>query len=206
MLKCVRLAVSLLLLLTLGHSMLAQESGNRSNASNSLVQLLRAKGILSPEEAASILDSSSAESADQRLAKLLLDKGLVTQQEYEYTLSATSPRSPLSPAAPRVVPAVMRTTSVIAGALADTPPPQARPTEMKFVPAIAPLRVLPITPPKKDGLLPDINLGGGARLRPYGFFKASVINQTASSGGPTFGSNDFPQGPLLLGDTGPTAD
>jgi hypothetical protein len=206
MLKCLRLTVSVFLLLSLGHSMLAQESGNRSNASNSIVQLLRAKGILSPEEAASVLDSSSAESADQRLAELLLDKGLITQQEYENTLSATSSRSPLSPAAPKLVPAVMRTTSVIAGAPADTPPSQARPAEKKFVPAIAPLRVLPITPPKKDGLLPDINLGSGARLRPYGFFKASVINQTASSGGTTFGSNDFPQGPLLLGDTGPTAD
>lgn len=206
MLESVRLAISLLLLLTLGRSMLAQESGNRSNSSNSLVQLLRAKGILSPEEAASVLDISSAESADQRLANLLLDKGLITQQEYENSLSAANPRSPLAPTAAKLVPAAMRTASVIAGAPADAPPPQANPAEKKFVPAIAPLSVLPITPPKKDGLLPDINLGSGARLRPYGFFKASVINQTASSGGTTFGSNDFVQGPLLLGDTGPTAD
>ncbi len=206
MLKCVRLTVSLFLLLTLGHSMLAQESGNRSNASNSLVQLLRAKGILSPEEAASVLDSSSAESADQRLAKMLLDKGLITQQEYENTISVRSPRNTLSPAFPKLVPAVIRTTSVIARAPADALPPQAKPAENKFVPAIAPLRVLPINTPKKDGLLPDIKLGSGVKLRPYGFFKASVVNQTASSGGPTFGSNDFVQGPLLLGDTGPSAD
>lgn len=206
MLESVRLAISLLLLLTLGHSMLAQESGNRSNSSNSLVQLLRAKGILSPEEAASVLDFSSAESADQRLANLLLDKGLITQQEYEKSLSAANPGSPLAPTAPKLVPAAMRTSSVIPGAPADAPPSQANPAEKKFVPAIAPLRVLPISTPKKDGLLPDIKLGSGAKLRPYGFFKASVVNQTASSGGPTFGSNDFPQGPLLLGDTGPTAD
>src|SRR6202158_541078 len=204
--KCVRLTVSLLLLLTLAHSMLAQESGNRSNASNSLVQLLRAKGILSREEAASVLDSSSAESADQRLAKLLLDKSLITLPEYENTLSAASPRNSLSPAVPKLVPAVLRTTSVIAGAPVELPRPQAQPADTKFVPAIAPLRVLPITVPKKDGLRPDIKLGSGAKLRPYGFFKASVVSQTASSGGPTFGSNDFPQGPLLLGDTGPTAD
>jgi hypothetical protein len=206
MLKCLRLTVSLLLLLTLGHSMLAQEPDNRLNTSNPLIQLLRAKGILSPEEAASVLDSSSDESANQRLAKLLLDKGLISQQEYENTIPAASPRTPLFPAAPKMVPAVMRTPSVIPGAAADASPAQAKPVEKKFVPAIAPLRVLPITPPKKDGLLPDIKLGSGARLRPYGFFKASVINQTASSGGPTFGSNDFVQGPLLLGDTGPTAD
>jgi hypothetical protein len=65
---------------------------------------------------------------------------------------------------------------------------------------------LPITIPKKEGLLPDIKLGSGPSLRPYGFFKASAVQQTASHGGPTFGSNDFPQGPLLLGDTGPDAD
>ena len=206
MLKCLRLTVLLLFVLTCGHSMLAQEPGNRLNASNSLIQLLRAKGILSPEEAASILDSSSDESVDQRLAKLLLDKGLISQQEYENTLSAASPRTALFPGAPKLVPAVMRTPSVIASAPADASPAQTKPAEKKFVPAITPLRVLPITPPQKEGLLPDIKLGSGARLRPYGFFKASVINQTASSGGPTFGSNDFVQGPLLLGDTGPTAD
>ena len=206
MLKCVRLTVSLLLLLTVEHSTLAQEPGNRSSASNSLVQLLRAKGILSPEEAASVLASSSAESADQRLAMLLLDKGLISPQEYETTVSSRSPRNPVPPAAPVLVPAVMRTTSVIANTPGDVPQLAAKPAEMKFIPAITPLRVLPIGAPKKDGLLPDIKLGSGAVLRPYGFFKASVVNQTASSGGPTFGSNDFVQGPLLLGDTGPTAD
>jgi hypothetical protein len=203
MLKCVRLTVSLLLLLTVEHSTLAQESGNLSSASNSLVQLLRAKGILSPEEAASVLDSSSA---DQRLAMLILDKGLISPQEYETTVSSRGPRNPVSPSAPVLVPAVMRTTSVIANTLGDVPQLAAKPAEKKFVPAITPLRVLPIGAPKKDGLLPDIKLGSGAVLRPYGFFKASVVNQTASSGGPTFGSNDFVQGPLLLGDTGPTAD
>src|SRR5207248_2721864 len=81
-----------------------------------------------------------------------------------------------------------------------------QPEAPKFVPAIAPLRVLPITIPKKAGLVPDLKLGSGASLRPYGFFKMSAVHQTASHGGPTFGSNDFPQGPLLLGDTGPDGD
>jgi hypothetical protein len=68
------------------------------------------------------------------------------------------------------------------------------------------MRVLPITIPKKEGLLPDIKLGSGPSLRPYGFFKVSAVQQTASHGGRIFGSNDFPQGPLLLGDTGPDGD
>ncbi|MBS1864755.1 MAG: hypothetical protein JSS69_02455, partial [Acidobacteria bacterium] len=162
--------------------------------------------MLTAEEAASVLDSSSAEPADQRLAKLLMGKGLITQEEYENTLSTVRAESPVSPGGAKLVPAVMRTRPAsVREAPAGVFPAQ-KPAEQKFVPAIAPMRVLPITTPKKDGLLPDIKLGSGVSLRPYGFFKASVVNQTASSGGPTFGSNDFPQGPLLLGDTGPTAD
>ena len=67
------------------------------------------------------------------------------------------------------------------------------------------MRVLPIDVPKQGGLIPDIKLGSGASVKLYGFFKASAVEDTTSSGGSTFGSNDFPL-PLLLGDTGPTSD
>jgi hypothetical protein len=92
-------------------------------------------------------------------------------------------------------------------AAVKTPTAQAAQTkEPAFIPAIAPFRVLPITPPKKDGLIPDIKLGSAVRLQPYGFFKMSAVEMTTSSGGAIFGSNDFPQGPLLLSDTGPDGD
>src|SRR5260370_14770700 len=84
---------------------------------------------------------------------------------------------------------------------ARTPPPEGP----KVVPAVAPLRVLPIDIAKQGGLIPDIKLGSGANMKLYGFFKASAVSDTASSGGPTFGSQDFPL-PLLLADTGPTSD
>ena len=192
----------MILFSTPGHLTLAQEYGNRSSTSNPLVQLLQAKGVLSQEEAASILGHSSTEPADRRLAKLLVSKGLITQQEYAVAISSmASGDRQLSV----VVPAVMR-TPVTTSRPAVVSQDGTKPAQQKFVPAITPLRVLPITPPRKDGLIPDIKLGSGAKLRPYGFFKASLVNQTASSGGPIFGSNDFPQGPLLLADTGPTAD
>src|ERR1019366_6165260 len=76
------------------------------------------------------------------------------------------------------------------------------------IPAVAPLRVLPIDIPKQGGMIPDIHLGSGANMKLYGFYKASAISDTASSGGATFGSQDWPL-PLLLGDTAaatPTAD
>jgi len=42
------------------------------------------------------------------------------------------------------------------------------------IPAIAPLRVLPLNPPTKDGLL-GIKLGSGAIMSPYGFIKSTAI-------------------------------
>src|ERR1051325_7493361 len=91
-------------------------------------------------------------------------------------------------------PAAMRGNAKIVSA--KTAQPHA--CEPKVVPAVALLRLRPITIPKKEGLVPDLKLGSGASLRPYGFFKVSAVHQTASHGGAAFGSNDFPQGPLLL--------
>ena len=204
--NCLRIAVSLLALFISALPVLPQSTAdNRSAVTDPLVQLLLAKRIISAQEAASISSSSWPESSSQ-LAALLLKKGLITREEYDQTVSSASGQDLDAAAAPHVVSAAMRTPLPASSEAGLAPQPAAKPAESKFIPAIAPLRVLPITPPKKDGLIPDIKLGTGARLRPYGFFKASVVNQTASSGGPTFGSNDFPQGPLLLGDTGPTAD
>jgi hypothetical protein len=74
------------------------------------------------------------------------------------------------------------------------------------IPAVAPVRVLPIGLPRDPkGIIPDIKLGSGAMLNIYGFLKASAVYDTSNSGSTTFNNNDFPL-PLLLGDTGPQAD
>jgi hypothetical protein len=57
--------------------------------------------------------------------------------------------------------------------------------------------LLGIDAPKREGLIPDIKLGTGARLKLYGFFKTSFIHDSSSPQG-----NDFPL-PLLAADTGP---
>src|SRR5581483_4321107 len=67
------------------------------------------------------------------------------------------------------------------------------------IPAVAPIRVLQLEPSKVGGLVPDIKLGSGAKLKLYGFFKASSVYDTMSQQG-----NDFPL-PGFLGDTGPEA-
>ncbi len=184
---------------------LAQQRTGDMPAANPLVRLLQVKGILTEEEVARINHAPSPADADQQLAKLLVTKGVITQADYDRTYAvaevvsvSTAPTSTAS-----LIPAVYRVPvgNAVNAAPARTPPPEG-PT---VIPAVTPVRVLPIDVPKQGGLIPDIKLGSGASLKLYGFFKASAVEDTASSGGPTFGSNDFPL-PLLLGDTGPTSD
>src|SRR5439155_14500060 len=174
------------------------------SAVNSLVRVFQAKGILTAEEVAQLAQASSANDADQRLAKLLLLKGVISQADYDQTVGAPAMINASTAAAtsPTAVAAVYRVPINIGASVA---PARTPPQEPKVVPAVAPLRVLPIDVPKQGGLIPDIKLGSGANMKLYGFFKASAVSGTASSGGPTFGSQDFPL-PLLLADTGPTSD
>jgi hypothetical protein len=204
----VLVCVVMCLLLTLGLSdcSWAQQPMENKSAVNPLVRVLQAKGILTAEEVAQLSQASSANDADQRLAKLLLMKGVISQTDYDQTVGAPAMINASTAAAssPSVMAAVYR-VPVNNGAIlapAKTPRPPEGP---KVIPAVAPVRVLPIDVPKQGGLIPDIKLGSGASVKLYGFFKASAVSDTASSGGPTFGSNDFPL-PLLLGDTGPTSD
>jgi hypothetical protein len=200
------LVVCLFTIFILCHRSLAQQPGDNKSAVNPLVRVLQAKGILTAEEVAQIGQASSSGDADQRLAKLLLMKGVISQGDYDQTVGTPGMMNASAPAAtsPTVVAAVYRVplNNGAGTAPARTPPPPEGP---QVIPAVAPLRVLPIDVPKQGGLIPDIKLGSGASMKLYGFFKASAVEDTASSGGPTFGSNDFPL-PLLLGDTGPTSD
>jgi hypothetical protein len=145
-----------------------------------LLGVLVMKGVLAPTEANAIRDASPA-GQFQALVETLARKGLVSAED----LSAVN----ASPA-----------TMALATQAATQAP--AGPT---VIPAVAPLRVEPIDVPKQAGMIPDIKLGSGANLKFYGFYKASAVSDTASSGGPTFGSQDWPL-PLLLADTGPTSD
>ncbi len=66
--------------------------------------------------------------------------------------------------------------------------------------AIAPLRVLPLDQPVKEGLAPALKLGA-VRMTPYGFVKATAAYDSSSPRG-----DDFPPPGFLNADTGPTAN
>ena len=54
------------------------------------------------------------------------------------------------------------------------------------MPAIVPLRVLPLDPPVKDGLIPGFKLGA-VEVTPFGFIKATVSRDSSAPNG-----DDFP--------------
>jgi hypothetical protein len=232
-LPCPQLVVSALVV-ALSFFAVAQQSQQPAH-NNPLIELLQSKGIITPQEAAAVNQDSTAEEANNRLAKLLVDKGLISEKEYNATLTTVAVKentAALTPAAvtpkesnatltpvavkpkeehsatARLFKAVYTPQPVLSSSSYQTAqtavtPPVAH--ETPIIPAVAPVRVLPIDLPKQGGMIPDIRLGSGANMKIYGFYKASAVSDTASSGGPTFGSQDWPL-PLLLADTGPTSD
>jgi hypothetical protein len=193
----VRSLVVLLPALVLALSAMAQQQEIQPVNNNVLALLLESKGMISAEELKMVNQASSPEEASTRLAHLLLEKGLINSQELTATVSPASLNSP----GPHLVNAVIETTQSSSSPAAPLTPPVA-----PFIPAVAPVRVLPVDLPKQGGLIPDLRLGSGANLKLYGFFKASAIENTASSGGGTFGAQDWPLPLLIGGDTGPTSD
>jgi len=190
----------------------------------SVVQLFVAKGYLTPEEAARILAAPTQAEANDRMLRIFLSKGMLTQQEYNAAsaaasapaaekvangagmLNAAAPESPspataaASPAAPPRA-ADWPTSPVMVG----TDPSDGTGADANTIPAVAPPRPLPIGLPRDPkGIIPDLKLGSGAMLNVYGFLKATAIYDSTNSGGAVVGSNDFPL-PLLQGDTGPNS-
>jgi hypothetical protein len=162
-----------------------------------LLGLLVTKGVITSTEANTLL-SAPASDVTPNLLKLLKDKGLVSEADLAQLSGAAMPIA-VQPAVSAIIQTPQSPAGMQAPTQATTPPPPS------VVPAVAPLRVLPIDTPKPGGIIPDVKLGSGASIKFYGFYKATAISETASSGGPTFGSQDWPL-PLLLADTGPTSD
>jgi hypothetical protein len=174
---------------------IAQQSDEKP-AANPLVRLLQSKGIISEQEAATVNQAGSAAEQQQRLSQLLLSKGIISQNEYEQTVAKNA--SPKTDTA-NLVPAVAHLSAVSAAAAEPALPPPPDQKAPPVIPAVAPIRVLQLEPSKVGGLVPDIKLGSGAKLKLYGFLKASAVYDTMSQQG-----NDFPL-PGFLGDTGPEA-
>ena len=164
------------------------KSAETNDSADPLVRVLVTKGILTSEEARTINSNGTPLEQRDRLAALLREKGLLSETEYQalrtpvssVTVSSSLPATPSREAVGAPAPV--------------NPQPAQTPT---VIAAVAPIRLLGIDTPKREGLIPDIKLGTGARLKLYGIFKTSIIHDSSSPQG-----NDFPL-PLLAADTGP---
>lgn len=157
-------------------------------ANDPLVRVLVAKGVLTSEEARGITAAATPAEQRDRLAALLRDKGVISAAEFETIHPSTAAETQ-----------PLKTMTANYKEIATSKPPSAltQSTPPSVVPAIAPVRLLGIDAPKREGLIPDIKLGTGGRLKLYGIFKTSIIHDSSSPQG-----NDFPL-PLLASDTGP---
>jgi len=189
---------------------LAQQQGANNPAVSPLVRVLHTKGILTDEEMAQINQAFSSGEADQRLAELLLKKGVITQADYDQTVATASfvnasnadaTRAHVVPtiyrvpgSAPAAVPGLVPASST--GAPVAPPNAPADKTAPTVIPAITPTRVFPVGGLPREGLKPAFSIGT-LRVAPYGFIKATFIHDSSSPGG-----DDFPL-PGFLTDTGP---
>jgi len=183
MTRGLRLTFILILALIVSPFVFAQSD----NSTDPLIRVLQAKGVLTEAEARSITASATPTEQRDRLAALLRDKGVISSSEFEAVRTNTPAPSV------QTITADYKTTPT-----ASLPSAAAQPSPPKVIAAVAPTRLLGIDAPKREGLIPDVKLGTGARLKLYGFFKASIIHDSSSPQG-----NDFPL-PLLASDTGPT--
>src|SRR6266850_1506760 len=157
-----------------------------------LLSLLVSKGLLTTQEARVILSGDPANQRDL-LATLLKNKGLISATEFDQLRATASNNTAVTAGA-----LPQGRSDAAANSTSTTPGPSQKPSAPSVIAAIAPTRLLPIDAPQREGLIPDLKLGSGARIKPYGYFKTSVIHDSSSPGG-----NDFPL-PLLAADTGPS--
>jgi len=190
----------------------AQQPADNQSAVNPLVRVLQAKGVLTAEEVAQISQASSAADADRRLAKLLLMKGVISQSDYDQTVSAPGVMNASAPAAssPTAIAAVYRVP--VNGGPAPAAPPAATSADSQpadsdqggstgpaVIPGLAPVRTLPVGPLPREAGTVGFKLGS-VRVTPYGFLKATAIHDSSSPNG-----DDFPLPGFIATDTGPNS-
>lgn len=176
-----------------------------------LVDVLKAKGVLTDADMAQIRAANSESEANQRLAKILLAKGVITQADYDRMAGdqRVTTNGPVTPAPTATLPANQttgkQTSATTASTGAQSPPNTTEPGAPSVVEqasratvneSLVPIRALPVGGIKRGGMVPAFKLGG-VGVTPYGFIKLTGIEDSSSPNG-----DDFPL-PGFLTDTGP---
>src|SRR3974390_3180094 len=164
-----------------------------------LLGVLVMKGVLAPGEANAIRNAAP-EVEFQLLVEALARKGIVSADDLNVAAASPPPVAP----APPVPPAPSPVPVLVSAPAAQAPPAKdTKPASPPVVAAVAPLRVLPLDAPVRDGLIPGFKVGA-VKVTPYGFIKATVVRDSSSPNG-----DDFPFPGIWLNSsdvfsTGPT--
>ena len=196
------------------------QQGAMPAAHNPLAELLLTKGILSPDEVKLIDQSATPQQANEHMARILLDKGVISKADYEQIVGTASSAAPLNathvapveqvraevqirnqPQSTNKTPATGLSASISAQAPPNPTEPGAPSMIEKYpvktvISALTPIRALPAGGISRDATVPAFKIGG-VGITPYGFIKVTAVEDSSSPNG-----DDFPL-PGFLSDTGP---
>ena len=114
------------------------------------------------------LTSLGSDAKRSALLKLLCDKGVISSSDYKELTASRVDHLPVPPnPSPSLTTAVPQRDQALA--IGD---------RAKLIPAVAPIRTLQVEPVAQNGVIPDIKLGSGAKLKLYGMVKATLIHGT----------------------------
>ena len=130
--------------------------------------LLLKKGLIDKNEADNLQASNFEET--NNLTKLLIKKGIINSAELEI-INNQNASIPVKTMAEASAEKDLRPT---------TSPTN---TAQKVIPAINPIRVLQLERAQRDGLIPDLKLGSGAKIKFYGIYRTSLIWDSLESTG-----------------------
>jgi hypothetical protein len=155
-----------------------------------LLGVLVMKEVLAPSEAKAIRGAGPG-TEFQLLVEALSGKGLLNLADVSGAANpATQPSTPVTAAlaTPDTAPVSASSVQTQQPSVATTQqtPQREKPLPVGVVPAVAPVRVLPVDPPVKDGLVAAFRLGP-VKMTPYGFLKATVVRDSSAPDG-----DDFP--------------
>ncbi len=172
-----------------------------------LLGVLVMKGVLAPTEANAIRNAAPT-AQFQALVEALSRKGVLSAADLSAAANpaarpSTVVAAPVAVTEAAAISVAGPEAAVSSQAVGATPP---MPPAPAVVPAIAPVRVFPVDPPKTGGLS-GIKVGP-LTLAPYGFVKATVVHDSSMPNGDDF---PFPGIWLTSGanstfNTGPTED
>ncbi|MGA9069682.1 MAG: hypothetical protein WB424_05485 [Terracidiphilus sp.] len=178
---------------------------NTAATRDPLAAILLAKGILTPDDIKQIDQASTQLQASKCLARILFEKGLISKSEYEkaegMALTFDQPSGTQAPTPISNSPATGLSASRNAQSSPNPTEPGApsiveKTAVVNSISAITPVRALPVGGVPREAAAPAFK-ADGVGITPYGFIKATAVEDSSSPNG-----DDFPL-PGFLTDTGP---